>query len=295
MAKFRRSHDSGKGVTLSRVYLKVVLLTIVLFAVIMGGLYMFENKYFKNSELSVDMVAPEVTYEFKLLLPYINRGDVLVKPAYSFCYDEKSGHVLWTSALIQSPPTEAIDSVITTEISNEALSRGMREILKVNRSLKIFQYVSPIFISDSFTSDNGIHFSNLGLMTDEFALNVWKNVQGLLSFMIKKDTALLITMGPVFKNTYLGQSERDSLEIEVPNAYYLVVSDTNTELLNTISFVFPLQGKFLQNNLEQYLMNINSLEKLTGIDFFDDISAINKQVHSRQFLETLSEFEKSSL
>jgi DNA/RNA endonuclease G (NUC1) len=295
MAKFRRSHDSGKGVTLSRVYLKVILLTIVLFAIIMGGLYMFEKKDFKDIELSADMVEPEVAYEFKLLLPYINRGDVQVKPAYSFCYDETSGHVLWTSALIKSPPTEAIDSVFTTEISNEALSRGMREILEVNRSLKIVQYVNPIFISDSFTSDNGIHFSNLGLMTEEFVLNVWKNVQGLLLFMIKKETALLITMGPIFKNTYLGQAEHESLEIEAPNAYYLIVSNTNTESLNTISFVFPLQGKYFQNNLEQYLMDINSLEKLTGIDFFDDISAINKQVHSRQFLETLSEFEKSSL
>ena len=83
----------------------------------------------------------------------------------------------------------------------------------------------------------------------------------------KTTSALFIVTGPILKGR-LTQQIGKTHKITVPNLFFKAIVDTN-QIGNGIAFVIQNEGSSLP--LSHFAITIDSLEKLTGRDFFHNI------------------------
>ena len=92
---------------------------------------------------------------------------------------------------------------------------------------------------------------------------------------------IYIVAGPIFKNDekrYFGVNK-----IPIPDAFFKVVLCTS-ENPKALGFVFPNNGT--QHNLQDYVLSVDEVENVTGIDFFPALpDSIEEKVEAYSNLE----------
>lgn len=105
------------------------------------------------------------------------------------------------------------------------------------------------------------------------ALNsgAWNTLEEKCRLWTQRDSAIVIVAGPIYKT-----SDRKTIgenKVRVPSAFYKVIVAPYLENPRGIGFVYPNMSA--PGNMQNYVMTIDDVEELTGIDFFcnlpDDI------------------------
>ncbi len=113
------------------------------------------------------------------------------------------------------------------------------------------------------------YLTNIAPQKPDFNRKIWLNIENLVQKWAKKYGILYIVTGPIFDNdkTYLKKENR----IEIPDSFYKIVikeSRNKNNLLNYNILTFLLDQDDTSMNPESYLVSIDSIEILTGLDFF---------------------------
>jgi endonuclease G len=118
--------------------------------------------------------------------------------------------------------------------------------------------------------------SNMSPQRPAFNRGGWKNLESLFrSFAIKYGHIYIIT-GPVLSND-LQSIGPDS--VAVPLFYYKIALDYSSSPVKTIAFLMP--NKKINKDLFAYVCTVDSLETLTGIDFFSQLpNSIENKIES---------------
>lgn len=111
------------------------------------------------------------------------------------------------------------------------------------------------------------YMSNITPQRPQFNRGIWKKLEEQVRQWAKTTTALFIVTGPILKGR-LTQQIGKTHKITVPNLYFKAIADTN-QTGNGIAFVIQNEGSSLP--LAHFVITIDSLEKLTGRDFFHNI------------------------
>ena len=99
--------------------------------------------------------------------------------------------------------------------------------------------------------------------TPSFNRGIWKKLEELVrTWAIENNTIYLVT-GPVLTTALLTIGPN---KVSVPNYYYKVILDYSEPNIKGIGFILPNIGS--KEQLQNYAVTIDSVEKLTGIDFF---------------------------
>lgn len=103
--------------------------------------------------------------------------------------------------------------------------------------------------------------SNMSPQKPGFNRGLWKRLEAQVRKWVLKNGNLYVVSGPIFKDC-LG-SIGDN-KVTIPGYYYKVIySKKNSKM---IAFVMP--NKNIKGPLSKYVVSVNDVEKLTGIDFF---------------------------
>lgn len=108
------------------------------------------------------------------------------------------------------------------------------------------------------------YMSNMSPQVPAFNRGIWKTLEEKVRNWGKKEP-LFIATGPVFKDMKgcIGKSR-----VTVPGYYYKVVYSSGKQQM--IAFVLPnRKGEY---SLPHYVVSVDSVETLTGIDFFSQLS-----------------------
>lgn len=116
-------------------------------------------------------------------------------------------------------------------------------------------------------------FSLANICPQSNALNTgaWRTLETKERLWAKRDSAIIIISGPIYSPS---DKERiGSTGVRVPGAFFKIFAAPGLESPRGIAFVYP--NMTAPGNMQNYVMTIDEVEKLTGYDFLaalpDDI------------------------
>jgi len=107
------------------------------------------------------------------------------------------------------------------------------------------------------------YYSNMSPQIPSFNRGVWKRLEELVRTWAIENNSVYIVTGPVLTSglTTIGPNK-----VSVPDHYYKVILDYNEPIIKGIGFIIPNAGSI--EPLQNFAVSIDSVEKVTGIDFF---------------------------
>lgn len=112
-------------------------------------------------------------------------------------------------------------------------------------------------------------FSMANMAPQDNALNTgaWKTLENKERVWAERDSAIIIVAGPIYED---GDRKRiGRAGVRVPGAFYKVMIAPYLEEPRGIAFVYPNMAS--PGNMENYVVTIRDVEKLTGLDFFCEL------------------------
>lgn len=116
---------------------------------------------------------------------------------------------------------------------------------------------SEIDMSESF------FYSNMSPQDPSFNRGIWKSLEEQTQDFAKKNSELWVATGPVL---HTGLKQIGENQVSVPEYYYKILLDNKLPEIKAIAFLLP--NKDSQQPLETFVVTVDSIEKLTNIDFF---------------------------
>ena len=110
------------------------------------------------------------------------------------------------------------------------------------------------------------YYSNMTPQRPEFNRESWASLEGLLRKIVDQEKKqFYVITGPVLHEG-LPEIERSANKLKIPELHYKIIVDASAENPRGMAFLMP--NKKCEERLSSYVISIDSLERLTGIDFF---------------------------
>lgn len=108
------------------------------------------------------------------------------------------------------------------------------------------------------------YLSNMSPQMPEFNRGIWSTMEDQVRKWALEFNGLDVATGPIFKDNL---AKIGSNQVTVPGYYYKVLYSEKKQIM--IGLV--LKNEASSKNLEQFVLAVDSIEKLTGIDFFSGL------------------------
>jgi len=107
------------------------------------------------------------------------------------------------------------------------------------------------------------YYSNMSPQNPSFNRGIWKKAEELTREWAVKNKSLYIITGPILTKDLptIGPNK-----VSIPNYYYKAILDYSEPEIKAIAFLIP--NKASKELLQNFTVNIDSLEHLTGYDFY---------------------------
>ncbi|UWX56630.1 DNA/RNA non-specific endonuclease [Maribacter litopenaei] len=108
--------------------------------------------------------------------------------------------------------------------------------------------------------------SNISPQDKDFNSRIWNRLEIQVREWAKRYGTLYVVTGGVLE---LGLEEIGDEDVDVPKSFYKIVARKEKGQLKLIGFL--MKGVERQNPLEEYCVPVDSIEKVTGINFFKQL------------------------
>lgn len=202
---------------------------------------------------------------------------------YSLAYNEECEQAAWvaysltkqeTIGTIERGDNFTIDPKVTTGSASKA------DYLKSGYDRGHLAPAADMRWSEQ-AMDESFYFSNMSPQLPAFNRGVWKRLEDKMRDWAVIYDSILIVTGPIL-NSKLAKIGPN--EVCVPSHYYKVVLDFKKSSSKAIGFVLPNSGS--KDDLRNFAVSIDSVEQLTGIDFYFQLTdSFESQLESKICLE----------
>ena len=113
-------------------------------------------------------------------------------------------------------------------------------------------------MSDTF------YLSNMSPQVPAFNRGIWGDLEAIVRQIAVDNEKIYVVTGPVLTDgpyKTIGKNK-----VAVPNQYYKVILDYTDPDIKAIGFVLPNSDK--TEKIESYVMSVDDVEEITGLDFF---------------------------
>jgi endonuclease G len=129
------------------------------------------------------------------------------------------------------------------------------------------------------TMSESFYMSNMSPQAPQFNRGIWSKLEKQVRHFAAKEKRIVVVTGPILpaeKTVTIGSNR-----VTVPQYYYKVIYDT-TPPEKMIGFVLPNKGS--SADLRTFVVTVDRVEDLTGLDFFSTIP----QPHQEQLERTIT-------
>ena len=256
---------------------RLLLFLLILLLCAVAYFIIFENELVtdqinneRNSEKVDSIFIKKSTYvDFSLPLKTVNQ--VVKHQIYTLSYSESDEQAEWVAyKLFKNSINHSIkrkdnfrqDISITTgsatlkDYKNSGFDRGHLA------PAKTMSY-SKETMSDSF------FMSNMSPQKPSFNRGIWKKLEEKVRDLILISDSLYIVTGPVLENS-LGKIGEN--KVTIPSAYYKTIIRFKDDKLFGIGFL--LKNEKSNRELSMFSVSIDSIEKVTGLNFFYQLDSV---------------------
>jgi len=202
----------------------------------------------------------------KIEIPALSETDIVINHfGFSLLYNEEHEQASWVAYELTSTEINKIFDrtnkfILDPQVKTTTASG--KDYLKSGYDRGHLAPASDMGWS-SITMAESFYYSNISPQIPEFNRGVWKRLEELVrSWAIKYETINIVT-GPILTP---GLPAIGPNQVTVPNLFYKVILDYNGKDVKGIGFILPNLGS--KEILQSYAVSIDSVESLTGIDFF---------------------------
>jgi len=107
------------------------------------------------------------------------------------------------------------------------------------------------------------YLSNISPQLPGFNRGIWKSLEELVRDWVVKEKDLFVVCGPVLTNI---SKTIGNNKVSVPGNFYKIIFGHDVKGYKMIAFLFP--NLKADKSLESFIVSVDSIEKITGIDFF---------------------------
>ena len=229
------------------------------------------NRYIKKkvaTKPSKSVNLHNSNFTFKKSLPTTSSGIVINRAYYSYSYVEKYEQSEWVAYKLsvqnfrnniertndyRADPLVVTGTATNDDYKNSGYDRGH---LAPAADMK-FNYQS---MSESF------YMSNMSPQSPDFNRDIWRRLEEKIRYWAAANDSIFVVTGPILTNPidYIGINS-----IVVPKAYYKVLLGFKNREIKGLAFI--MDNKKLFGALYSYIVSIDEVEAITGLDFFPEL------------------------
>ncbi len=241
---------------------------------------------------------------FVLLLPYLSfgqdytpksDGQIVSHSYYTLSYSESNEQANWV--YYELTPEMIYGGVSRTDDFREdiLIEQGSASLADYKGSGYDRGHLAPAadMKLNRTSMSESFYLSNMSPQEASFNRGGWKKLEEQVRSWCLKENKLYVVTGPIFQKNKgtIGMNK-----VTVPGYYYKVIYDPTDEQ-KMIGFIMP--NEKLTNSLASYVVTVDKIEEITGIDFFsqlddtieDSLEGIN---HSDKWNFTITSTSSSS-
>lgn len=110
------------------------------------------------------------------------------------------------------------------------------------------------------------YYSNMSPQTPSFNRGIWKKLEEQVREWTKLYDTIYVVTGPVLEDSLPTIGEN---KVSIPKYYYKVILEYKRDAIKGIGFILPNEKSSFP--LSTFVVSIDSVEKMTGIDFFHQL------------------------
>lgn len=204
-------------------------------------------------------------------IPATHPGDqIITHTAYTLSYSEPNEQASWVAYQLTAAETHKSFNRSDKFVPDPLVSTGSADDADYRASGYDRGHLAPAAdMSWSATSmQESFYYSNMSPQAPSFNRGIWKNLEvQVRSWAIEYDSIYVVT-GPVLTK---GLPTIGPDHVSVPSLYYKVILRHSPTGYAGIAFLMPNAGS--SASIAHFSVPIDSVEALTGIDFFPNLSA----------------------
>lgn len=241
----------------------------ILAIVILIGIYAYEHFLVEEDKAEVvsegEMVK-ENTNEY--FLPTSTTNQIVHHEGYSLSYNEKHEQAEWVAYELKKSHLSSTNHKRPYFEIDEAVKTGAAHWRNYKKSGYDRGHLCPAgdrrFSKDAH--DETFLTSNISPQEHQFNSGIWNTLEQKTRYWARKYDGVFVVTGGILKGNMKTIGDED---VSVPNQFYKVLIDTNSGKTKMIAFLMPHKNS--NKALYEFVVSVDKVEKLTGIDFFPEL------------------------
>ncbi len=237
--------------------------------IIFLGVYIYD--LFLKEELQAEIVVDgkqvkENTNEY--FLPTSTTGQIVHHEGYSLSYSEAHEQAEWVAYELKKAHLSNTNFKRPYFEIDKAVSTGAANWRNYKNSGYDRGHLCPAGDRrySKFAHDETFLTSNISPQEHQFNAGIWNTLEQKVRYWARKYDGVFVVTGGVLKDNLKTIGDE---HVAVPNQFYKVLIDNNTGKTKMIAFLMP--HKDSKKPLYEFVVSVDTIEKLTGIDFFSEL------------------------
>lgn len=263
---------------------KRTLYSVVAILIILG-VYTYEQFLVEEEKAEVvskGEIAKANTNEF--FLPTSTTGQIVHHEGYSLSYSEAHEQSEWVAYELKKSHLSNINHKRPYFEVDDAVKTGAAHWINYKNSGFDRGHLCPAGDRRYSQSAHDETFltSNISPQEHEFNSGIWNTLEQKVRYWASKYDGVFVVTGGVLKGNMETIGDE---QVSVPNQFYKIVLDNNHGNIKMIAFLIPHKNS--NEPLSKFVVPVDSIENLTGLDFFSQLedSLENKNERSNNSID----------
>lgn len=187
--------------------------------------------------------------------------------AFALAYDEQHEQAAWVAYRLISQGRMTRHERNDRFMADERISTGSAHPNDYTNSGYDRGHLAPAadFATDKEALRETFYMSNMSPQGPSFNRGIWSKLENQIRNWAEDNQEIWVITGPVLLNQKRLKKIGEN-KVSVPRYYYKVVLDARQPDIKMIGFLLKNQGS--TKDLSQFIVPIDSIENVTGLDFF---------------------------
>jgi endonuclease G len=233
------------------------------------GFYIYDSFIVDSEDVNTETTVNSSTNNSPVdLLPTSTTGIIVNHNFYSLSYNEKYEQAEWVAYELKKEHIVHSDFDRPYFINDSKIKTKSAHYKNYKNSGYDRGHLCPAgdrkFSKEAF--DETFLTSNISPQNHDFNSGIWNRLEQKTRYWAQKYDRLYVVTGGILKDN-LKTIGRD--HVAVPNYFYKIILDNTEPEIKAIAFLMP--NKNSEKGLYHYVVSIDEIEELTGIDFFSSL------------------------
>lgn len=190
-------------------------------------------------------------------------GEIVKHAGYSLAYSEFNEQAIWVYYKLSAKMLSGHVSRTDDFRPDVAVKSGSATLVDYKASGYDRGHLCPAgdMVQSKQTMSESFFMSNMSPQVPGFNRGIWKNLEAKVRGWAKMEQEIYVVTGPIFRDNKgkIGQG------VTIPGYYYKVIYDPTGDK-KMIALILPNEKS--DNELETFVVPVDKVEELTGVDFF---------------------------